>query len=135
MARLAGALALFVVLVATPLWSDLALVARTRHLSYAERRDRLALGFPADEVEGLLARELAPEAPVALAPALGRDERMRQRLTELLYPRPVDAASPFVLERPGGAFALRGATRSEAGSPAPPQGARLPARFLPAALA
>jgi len=122
MGRLAGVVALLFALGTTPLWSDLALLARASGLSYAERRDRLALGFPAAEVEGLLERELGPDAAIALGPGL-RDERMRQRLAELLYPRPIDAAAPAILERSRGAFSLRGAARLDpAAAPPGPRG-------------
>src|SRR5262245_18760475 len=111
---LLAALALLFALATTPLWSDAVRIAESGGLSYAERRDRFALGFPGAEVEQLLARELPRAAPIALGRGLQR-ERVRQRLTELLYPRAIDAESPSVLERAQGTFALRGASPPEGG--------------------
>jgi hypothetical protein len=103
-----GAAALLVALAATPLWGDLATLARSWRLSYAEKRELLALQLPVARIAELLGRRLAPDAPVALGRGL-RGEFATQRLTEALYPRVVSPEAQAVLELEGGEPVLRGA--------------------------
>ena len=61
------------------------------------RTERAFFGLPVAPIARRLDEILPRDVPVALAPDLAEDDGARQRLTEGLYPRRVDATAPRVL--------------------------------------
>ena len=106
-------LVLAAVLVAHAVWASdcWPVVARawwfaTDAASYRQHRRHAAFHeFPIDDLRQALDAYLPGRRHVALSDAIVHDEFMRQRLTEGLYPRVIDARAPFTLEFvPGNRF-------------------------------
>lgn len=74
-------------------------------LSYQERKNQLSFGgLRFDQVEAGLDRLLPREQSVALSADLLKNDFLKQRFSETLYPRKIEATSPFLLNAMRGDF-------------------------------
>jgi hypothetical protein len=85
--------------IATPFWSDLQRAFDSEGRTYSEEREDWGFGgFPIGKVAEDLELHIPIETPIALGPVLTRNEFLRQRIAEGLYPRQIDSNSSFRLE-------------------------------------
>ena len=81
--------------VKSPFWASTARVLAPGKPSYRAWRNAIGFGgIPMDAIVARLDRSLDPDRPIGFGPGIEADDFLRQRFTEALYPRRIDARSP-----------------------------------------
>lgn len=82
----------------TPLWANLSAAWAARGAYRETRTARAFNGFAFDDVARAIDAALPPDVPVALGDGLSGSDFLRQRITEVIYPRPLAPGAPHVIE-------------------------------------